>query len=211
MKSPIHLENRDQSGVRLFSPTAARNKGPIGEILVKQLPQEARILEIASGSGEHGFHICGLRRDIIWQPSDPDEASRASQNDWSKDRGGQILAALPINTIDENWWDGIKKMDVIFCANMIHIAPWKAALGLAEGSKHIVKSKGQVIIYGPFMEGDKTAQSNLDFNTTLQSRNLEWGVRKLSRVKHIFSEQGFNLRARIVMPRENRCLIFEKS
>jgi len=95
MKSPIHLENRDQSGVRLFSPTAARNKGPIGEILVKQLPQEARILEIASGSGEHGFHICGLRRDIIWQPSDPDEASRASQNDWSKDRGGQILAALP--------------------------------------------------------------------------------------------------------------------
>jgi len=113
MKSPIHLENRDQSGVRLFSPTAARNKGPIGEILVKQLPQEARILEIASGSGEHGFHICGLRRDIIWQPSDP--------------------------------------------------------------------------------------------------RNLEWGVRKLSRVKHIFSEQGFNLRARIVMPRENRCLIFEKS
>jgi len=195
----------------MFSPTAARNKDPIGDVLTKYLPQDARVLEIASGSGEHGVHVCGLRRDIIWQPSDPDDISRASQDDWSQDSDGQILASLPINTMEEKWWSDIEKVDAIFCANMIHIAPWAAACGLARGARHILKFNSQIIIYGPFLEGDETSQSNLDFNKTLQSRNPQWGVRKLSAVKHIFSEQGFNLTARIVMPRENRCLVFGKS
>jgi len=211
MKPPIHLENRSQTGARLFSPTAARNREPIANVLMKYLPQEARVLEIASGSGEHGVHMCSLRRDIIWQPSDLDAVSRASQDDWAQESKGQILTALPINTMDADWWSELEKVDAMFCANMIHIAPWEAACGLAKGAKHILKTNRHVIIYGPFLEGDETAQSNLDFNATLQSRNPEWGVRKLSDVKHIFSEQGFNLTARIVMPRENRCLIFGNS
>jgi len=211
MKLPIHLENRSQSGARISSPTAARNKKPIADVLTKYLPQDARVLEIASGSGEHGVHMCGQRSDIIWQPSDPDAVSRASQDDWAQDSEGQILPALPLNTMDDDWWEGIEAIDAIFCANMIHIAPWEAACGLVKGAKHILKSDSHLIIYGPFLEGDETAQSNHDFDRSLQSRNPDWGVRKLSAVKHIFSEQGFNLTARIVMPRENRCLIFRNS
>jgi len=211
MKQPIHLENRNVTGARLFSPTAGRNKHAIGEVLANHLPAKSRVLEIASGSGEHGVHLCGLRSDITWQPSDPDETSRASQNDWAKDRPKQILAALPVNTMDMNWWTGLSDFEGIFCANMIHIAPWAAACGLAEGAKHVLKQTGHVFLYGPFLEGDKTASSNLKFNETLLNRNPEWGVRKLSAVKHIFSEQGFNLQARIVMPKENRLLIFANS
>jgi len=211
MKPPIHLENRDQSGVRLFSPTAGRNKGVIGNVLAEHLPQGTALLEIASGSGEHGVHVCGLRPDVTWQPSDPDDVSRASQDDWAKDRPGQILASLPLNTMNMNWWNGLSGFDGIFCANMIHIAPWAAACGLAEGANHVLKRDGRVFLYGPFLEGKETAPSNLKFNETLLKRNPEWGVRKLSAVKHIFSEQGFNLSARLVMPKENRLLIFERS
>lgn len=211
MKHPIHLENREQVGARLFSPTSARNKDPIGKLLSEHIPKNARVLEIASGSGEHGVHICGLRSDILWQPSDPDEISRASQNDWAKEIPEQILPSLPLNTIEANWWENMGAFESIFCANMVHIAPWEAACGLAEGAKHLLNERGFMFLYGPFLEGEQTAQSNLDFNDNLKARNPNWGVRKLSAVKHIFSEQGFNLTARIVMPKENRLLIFKNS
>lgn len=211
MKPPIHLEDRESTGARLYSPTAGRNKDPIRKVLSKHLPQNAKVLEIASGSGEHGVHLCSLRPDIIWQYSDPDEDSRASQNDWRTEYPEQILAALPLNTMQAQWWVELGDINAIFCANMIHIAPWEAALGLAQGAKHLLSEKGDVFLYGPFLEGEETAPSNLAFNENLKVKNPEWGVRKLSAVKHIFSEQGFNLTARIVMPKENRLLIFTKS
>lgn len=211
MKPPIHLEERKISGARLFSPTAGRNKDAIGAVLSENLPEKAKVLEIASGSGEHGVHLCGLRDDVIWQYSDPDETSRASQNDWAKDHPEQILAALPLNTMQEKWWKDLADFDAIYCANMIHIAPWEAALGLAEGAGHLLKKESHLFLYGPFLEGKDTATSNLAFDANLKARNAEWGVRKLSAVKHIFSEQGFNLTARLVMPKENRLLIFTKS
>ena len=212
-KSPkprIHLENRKQNGQRMLSPTANRNKAPIGQALVAYLPHSATVLEIASGSGEHAVHMCGLRADITWQNSDPDEISRASQDDWATMHPEQILASLPLNMTETIWWRDLDEYDVVYCSNMIHIAPWDAALGLAEGCGHLIRSAGNLCLYGPFLEGADTAISNLEFSERLKARNPEWGVRKLSDVKHIFSEQGFNLIARIVMPKENRLLIFEK-
>ena len=210
-KPRIHLENREKNGARMLSPTANRNKAPIGEVLTSYLPQGAKVLEIASGSGEHAVHMCGLRADISWQNSDPDEVSRASQDDWASARPGQILASLPLNMTEEMWWRDLGKYDVIYCSNMIHIAPWEAALGLVKGGGKLLKPKGQFCLYGPFLEGTDTATSNLEFSERLKARNSDWGVRKLSDVKHIFSEQRFNLIARIVMPKENRLLIFEKT
>jgi len=151
-KDPIHLENREKVGIRLFSPTAARNKAPIGDIISDHIPKNAKILEIASGTGEHGAYMCGLRPDIIWQPSDPNAESRDSQNDWARDCEGRMLTS-----------------------------------------------------------GAETAESNLQFDISLKSRNSSWGVRNLDAVKHIFSEAGFTHKARIVMPKENRTVIFTKT
>jgi len=209
-KDPTHLESQDIEGARLFSPSVGRNKGPISEVLVKHLTKGARVLEIASGTGEHAVHICGLRDDIIWQTSDPDDKSRASQNAWAKDCPGQILPSLDLNTMSKNWGTGLDGFDVIYCANMIHIAPWEAALGLARGAADLLRPSGKLFLYGPFLEGRETAPSNLQFDQSLKLRNPEWGVRKIDSVKHIFADTGFNMEARIVMPRENRLLIFQK-
>jgi len=204
MNEPIHLEDRDVKGLRLFSPTAGRNSGPISQVLAKYLPQGSRILEIASGTGEHAVANCQNREDIIWQPSDPDARSRLSQNAWRHECEGRILPSLPLSTTDLEWWGGLGVFDAIFCANMIHIAPWEAALGLAAGAAH------PVFVYGPFQEGSKTAQSNLNFDQNLKARNPKWGVRSLDSVKHIFADVGFTLQARIEMPAENRILVFSR-
>jgi len=210
-KDPIHLEDRTQSGARLFSPTAGRNKAPIAEAMMDYVPKGATVLEIASGSGEHGAHICALRPDVIWQASDPDAQSRASQNDWAQDCGGRMLDSLDIDTSQTGWAENIGEYDVVYCANMIHIAPWEAAIGMVSGAAHLLKPGAAFILYGPFKEGEATAESNLAFDLSLKSRNPSWGVRNLGDVKHIFSDAGFTHKARIVMPKENRMLIFTKT
>ncbi len=199
------------SGNRLFSSAASRNSGPISNILSERLPRNAYVLEIASGSGEHGIAICQKRPDVSWQMSDIDENYRKSQDDWRTEFPDQIKPSLPLSMTDLEWWGGLGQFDAIYCANMIHIAPWEAALGLAEGAGAILTSGNLVVFYGPFKEGARTAQSNLNFDQNLKSRNPAWGVRDLDSVKHIFADVGFNLQARIEMPAENRILLFSKT
>ena len=204
------MENRDERGARIFSPSAGRNQAAIGDILSKHLPEKAAVLEIASGTGEHAVHNCLRRPDISWQPSDPDARSRESQNAWASECPGQIAQSLDIDTALPEWWQEMDPFNALFCANMIHIAPWEAALGMAQGAGALIPPGGLAILYGPFKEGADTAPSNLAFDQSLQARNPAWGVRELDSVKHIFADVGFNLTARIVMPKENRTLIFSK-
>lgn len=214
-KLPIHLEERQSIGARKFSPTAARNRAPIAQALLDLMPQNARVLEIASGTGEQALHICQQRADIIWQPSDPDESSRASQDSWSEESGGNMRGALNIDTTAESWEAAAALVQLapnfMFCANMIHIAPWEAAAGLAKGAGRLLKTGSYCLLYGPFKDGDFTAPSNLEFDASLKSRNPAWGVRDLDAVKHIFALNGFNLSQTVAMPKNNQILVFQRS
>eukprot|EP00976_Prorocentrum_cordatum_P092095 1188793-Prorocentrum_minimum.AAC.1 len=53
---------------RMFAPAADRNKEPISKVLQKYLPEKGRVLEVASGSGQHvSFFAQTLPSTIIWQ------------------------------------------------------------------------------------------------------------------------------------------------
>ncbi len=223
---PIHLESYTRDGARKYSPSAARNRVAIGQVLSEILPVDARVLEIASGTGEHAVHMRQIRPDLSWQTSDPDAASRASQNAWLVTRGEEGAqrptgkhkhGALALDVMAEDWTeglgslDGLERVDAIFCANMIHIAPWQAAQGLVRGAAKLLPAPGLCILYGPFQEGEKTAPSNLDFDANLRARNPSWGVRNLDDVKHIFALHGFNLCQRTELPKNNLILVFKRS
>lgn len=205
---PVHLEARDQVGEKLVSPSALRNCGPIGQTLMPFLPENAHVLEIASGTGQHGAHMCGLRVDIHWQMSDIDGPSRVSQNAYALDFSKRMRPSLPLDMMAGDWWQAVPDIDVIYCANMIHIAPWEAVLGLAKGCAELLKGEGVLCLYGPFLLGVDSAASNLEFDRSLKGRNPEWGVRTLESVKHIFADCGLNLRTAIEMPRNNLLLVF---
>lgn len=194
---PIALEQREHSEGRLFSPSAGRNKAVITDHLAKWLPENARVLEVGSGTGEHGAALGDRRADVIWQYSDPDEASRASQNAWAR---SDWPSSLPLDLTQVDWCEGLGRYDAIYSANMIHIAPIEAAMGLAAGASELTDS---VILYGPFLFGEASAPSNLDFDRSLKSRDPRWGVREFDFVKHIFEDVGFNKGQRFDMPRNN--------
>lgn len=206
----IHTEIRGHVSARLISPSVKKNKVPIGNALISFFRKGANVFEVASGTGEHAIHFCGLRPDIHWQPSDPDIESRKSQDEWSRDFREQINLSYNISTLEPNWADLLRGYDIVFCANMIHIAPWSATVGLIEGSCSILKRFGMLVLYGPFLDGKKSENSNLRFDEKLKSKNSCWGVREINDISNISGAYGFELFETINMPSNNKILIFKK-
>ncbi|MEE8444990.1 MAG: DUF938 domain-containing protein [Alphaproteobacteria bacterium] len=193
------------------APAAERNRVPILEVLRRVLPADAFILEIASGTGEHAAWMAPQLDGVTWQPSDSDAELRASITARTREDGaGSVLPPLAVDAHDADW-TVTRKLDAVFCANMIHIAPWSACEGLMAGAGRHLAAGGLLILYGPFQRGGRhTAPSNAEFDANLKRQNPEWGVRELERVAEAARTNGLELSEIIDMPANNLTLIFRK-
>lgn len=209
-EKPIAMELRESADEKLYSPSAARNSALIADVLSPVLPPDASVLEIGSGTGEHGEAVCSTRPDIQWIPSDPDELSRRSQAARARETSG-LKAPLELDVSAVGWTQGLPAFDALVCCNVIHISPWETAEGLARGAADILVPEGRIFLYGPFLEGADTAPSNLEFDASLKARNPQWGVRALQDVTQLFEQNGFRLEKRIAMPSNNLSLIFRRA
>jgi cyclopropane fatty-acyl-phospholipid synthase-like methyltransferase len=199
---------------RLRSPSAARNREPILAVLQRVLSPNARVLEIASGSGEHGVLVARAMPGLTWQPSDPDADARSSIVAWIEAEG--LSNVLPPRAIDvrERVWgvEGDAPYDAIVAINMIHISPWEATLGLLAGAGRLLRPGGVLYTYGPYMrDGRHTAPSNESFDASLKSRDTAWGVRDVSDLESAASLQGLTLRETVEMPANNLSLVFVRN
>jgi len=209
------LEARSQAADgRRYSPSAARNREPIREVISRWVAPPARILEIASGTGEHGAFVTASLDGLDWTCSDIDSESLASQAAWrALDRTGRLHGPLVIDAFSEDWSAAqtANGWDAVFCANMIHIAPWSAAAGLLRGAGRLLKPAGQLILYGPFARNGVMAPSNADFDASLKARNPDWGVRDLDRdLVPLAAAAGLALQSEIEMPANNLTVSFRK-
>ncbi len=204
------LERRDRAGARLHSTSAARNRAVIAELLAARLPEGARVLEIACGSGEHALAAVSVRPDLSWTPSDIDADARASVDDWAREAPGRVSSALALDVAAPGWSTKAPDVDAVFCANMIHIAPWSACEGLFDGAADRLAEGGLLILYGPFLEGEATAPSNLDFDRSLKARDSRWGVRALADVDACAARHGFERRERVETPANNRLIVYRR-
>lgn len=208
---PIALEARARAGARLSSPSAGRNKAVIAEALAELLPRGANVFEIASGTGEHALASVMRRPDLTWSPSEPNPDSRASVDAWAPEAGGRISACLDLDVTQTGWASGLGPFDALFCANMIHIAPWEAAVGVFDGAAQLMAPTGHVHLYGPFQEGEATAPSNLQFDADLKRRDSRWGVRALGDVDALAQSRGFVRVGRRDMPKNNLIVSWKRA
>src|SRR3954453_10385963 len=122
---------------RLDAPAFHRNPQPMWAVLTKSLdgkPGEVR--EAGSGPGQHVVEFARRSPAITWWPSDFNDAHLDSIAAWrAHARLGNLRSPLRIDLSDPAWCpamhdgSGPASLLAVFCANVIHIAPWRVAKG----------------------------------------------------------------------------------
>jgi len=201
---------------RLFFSATQRNRDYIGDVLSKILKKEGSILEIGSGSGEHGVFFQKRFPEITWQTSDPDLSHRNSINSWIEYEELSKLMPQPIelNVEITPWKVPLKlsnSLKGIVSINMIHVSPWSSTIGLFKGAGELLKKGQFLMLYGPFKIGSRhTSQSNYLFENSLKMQNDLWGIRNLEEVSDEAKKNGFYKEDIISMPANNFSIIYRK-
>ena len=194
---------------RLYFPATDRNRDAILDVLTPWLANVKQALEVASGSGQHVAHWAPRFPHVNWIPSDLNPLHCRSIAAWT---AGIENVSTPIKLdVTASSWKELRTVDLVFCANMIHIAPWEACLGLLARSAEILTPGGTLVLYGPFMEnGQHNAESNAQFDESLRSRDPSWGIRDLNEVKSTAADHGFVFDIKTTMPANNLTVIFKR-
>jgi SAM-dependent methyltransferase len=205
---------------RLDAAAFHRNHAPIWAVLQKFLAgKSGDVVEAGSGTGQHVVHFAKHTPDIIWWPSDLNERHLKSIEAWRAHAAlPNIRPPLRIDLTDPAWCpamhdgSGPGELLAVFCANVIHIAPWRVAEGLFAGAGRYLRTDGRLFLYGPFKrDGRHTAISNAVFDTSLREQDAEWGVRDIADLEKLAEMVGLGLVETVPMPANNMILVFARS
>jgi len=200
---------------RLFFPATQRNRDCIGDGRSRSI-KKGLVLEIGSGSGEHGVFFQKRFPGIIWQTSDPELVHRKSISSCIEyeELTKKMPQPLDIDVEKIPWKIPFRLANYlqgIVSINMIHVAQWSCTLALFRESGKLL-NKGQfLILYGPFKICNKhTSQSNYFFDNSLKMQNDLWGIRNLEEVCDQSKRNGFFQEDIIRMPANNFSIIYRK-
>lgn len=194
---------------RHYAPATLRNRDPILAVLRRLAPATGRLLEIASGSGEHAAYFAAALPALEFHPTDPDPERCASIDAWCAGQPN-VHPALALDAAAHDW-PVAGPFDLILSCNMTHIAPWAATKGLIAGAGRTLSPGGTLLLYGPYIQaGIPTAPSNQQFDASLRAQNPEWGLRDLEAVAALALQAGLTGPEITEMPANNLCVAWRK-
>ncbi len=193
------------------SAAAERNKQPILDELRRLLPARGKVLEIASGTGQHVLHFAAGLPSLDWQPTDF-EARDCAVVAARRELAGLNNVAGPVQLdVLQSQWPVDTDFDAVVCINMIHISPWETTPALFAGATRHLRPEGSglVVLYGPFREGGRhTAPSNETFEDWLREKDPRFGVRNLEDVETAARASGFTRIHLARLPANNLLVAF---
>jgi SAM-dependent methyltransferase len=198
-------------GAIRHAPSAARNLEPIAAVLARHLPQTGRVLELASGTGQHIVAFALRFPGLDWQPSDldPDNlgsiAARAEQ-----DGAANLRAPIRLDACAPGW-GGDAAWDAICLTNLLHlISTPEAEVLLAEAARALAPG-GVFALYGPFrQDGQLVSEGDRAFDASLRGQDPAIGYKDIEWVEARLASGGLSRRDRIAMPANNLMLISER-
>jgi len=207
---PFSRYRHPMTDARRHAPATLRNRDPILAILRQVLPARGKVLEIASGSGEHALYFAAALPQLTWQPSDPSPEARASIAVWREEAGSaNLLPPLAIDAALADW--PITHADAMVCINMIHISPWNATEGLMRAAERLLPTSAPLVLYGPFLRANRPlVPSNAAFDADLKLRDPWWGLRDLDMVCDLAAKHGLVRDSVIDMPANNLSVVLRR-
>jgi len=200
--------------LRLFSTSVGRNRKIIAEAFLDNAPGQASVLEIGSGTGQHGVYITELAPDMTWTFTDYNAEALPGISAWLEHAGGDhLIGPHQVDASAPEWGNSIEEQnfDVIFSANVIHIAPMDVLEGLIAGAERLLAPHGRLFLYGPFARNGSLAPSNKAFDEKLRASDARWGVRDLdAEILPLAAKASLVLELNAEMPTNNRFLVFKR-
>jgi len=190
-----------------YAEACVKNGLPILEVLRQKLPNCSRVLEIASGTGQHAVYFGGAMSNVEWQTSDLVERHAGIQQ-WLDDAGLEnVLSPLSLDVMADTWPE--QSYDVVFSANSAHIMSAEAVEKMFCGAAGVLVQAGLFLLYGPFIySGVHNSESNMNFDRWLKLNQPQAGLRDVDWLREIAAKRGLKLLEDIEMPANNRILVW---
>jgi SAM-dependent methyltransferase len=193
--------------IKPFSQACEINKTPILDVLKEVFLDCKRVLEVASGTGQHAVYFGANLPNLSWQTSDIQQ-NIDGIHAWLKDANlPNVLAPLTLDVNDAMWPVG--KFDAIFNANTVHIISWLEVQRLFKHIASVVMPGSIVCFYGPYNYNQQfTSESNARFDASLKDRDPNSGIRDFEAINALAVSHGFTLQKDVAMPSNNRLLVW---
>ena len=192
-----------------FSEACEENKLPILEVLERLFADVRYVLEIGSGTGQHGVYFAGALPHLIWQTSDLPEQHDGIRA-WLLEAALPNLKAPIALDVGGRWPD--RSFDAVFSANTAHIMSWPRVQQMFAGIGRVLGGGGCFALYGPFNFGGKyTSDSNERFDQWLKAREPASGIRNFEDLDKLARTNGLTFVEDIPMPVNNRILVWSRT
>ncbi len=193
---------------RRHAPSAMRNQGPILDVLRAEAPASGKLLEIASGSGQHAAAGAKALPGLVWQPSDANPDNLISINAWAAhDPCPNLRPPVVLDAASPDWAADWAGQDVVLIINLLHLIPTDLAAAVLAQSARALTATGRLMVYGPFLRNGKTtSEGDAAFDASLRSQDASIGYKDLSWIQAQFASAGLAVRM-IEMPANNLMLI----
>lgn len=190
-----------------FSQACENNKEAIRQILDTYIKHGGRLLEIGSGTGQHGAYISGFYPELTWQTSDQKEYLEGIKA-WVLDtQHPNFRQPFELNINNVHWNN--EKVEFLYSANTAHIMSWDEVEKLFKFIPSALREDGYFFLYGPFnYKGEFTSESNARFNDWLQQQAAHQAIRDFEAINELAYKQGLALVADNNMPANNRLLVW---
>lgn len=193
--------------MKSYSESCEKNQAPILAVLKEIFAEQKRVLEIASGTGQHAVYFGRELPHLIWQTSELAQHHASIQAWLDEALLPNVLPPLSADVNDAHW--PVAPVDAIFNANTVHIISWPEVELLFAHIEQIIAPAGYVCFYGPYNYGGHfTCESNARFDAWLKSRDPNSGVRDFEAVNRLAASHGLDLLRDIAMPSNNRVLVW---
>ena len=193
-----------------YAESCDQNRGPILEVLGRELTGTGLVLEIGSGTGQHAVHFGAALTSLRWQPTERAEHLPGIRLWLAEADLPNLLEPLELDVAMDPW--PVARADHVFSANTTHIMHWPQVEHLFAGVGRVLVPGGRFCLYGPFnYDGHFTTDSNARFDAWLKERDPLSGLRDVADLDRLARSAGLVLKRDHPMPSNNRTLVWERA
>lgn len=197
---------------RLVAPSAEKNMNALCQVLRDFAPKAGRAIELASGTGQHCVAFAKVCPNLIWVPTDIDDARLASIAIYvSEAQLDNLTLPVKLDASAPSWSASTGPLNIIVLVNLLHLITADAARTLIQEVAQALAPGGMFLLYGPFKrDGALTSDGDTRFHESLITADSKIGYKDDTDILTWVNQSGLAVSEILEMPANNLSFVIRK-